>query len=62
MFAGTTHRGTVVDIDSDSNTGEPIYGVRYDDGDTADYTLAELSEKLVQSLLLFMCPTARRAS
>jgi hypothetical protein len=46
-FAGTTHRGTVVDIDSDSNTGEPIYGVRYDDGDTADYTLAELSEKLV---------------
>jgi hypothetical protein len=47
MFAGTTHRGTVVDIDSDSNTGEPIYGVRYDDGDTADYTLAELSEKLV---------------
>ena len=42
----TEFRGRVVDIDIDTATNEPIFGVRYDDGDSEDLTLAELEEVL----------------
>ena len=42
----TEFRGRVVDIDIDTSTNEPIFGVQYDDGDSEDLTLAELEEVL----------------
>ena len=49
-FAGVSHTGTVIDVDTDTATGNKIFGVRYADGDREDYTHAELAP-LVHALV-----------
>ena len=40
---------TIVDQDSDEETGEPAFDVRYDDGDEEDYTPAEVDNRRMAS-------------
>ncbi len=44
IFDGLPYEGVVHDVDSDVETGEKIYGVKFTDHDSKDYTRQELIE------------------
>ena len=47
LYRQKWYGGVIVDTDEDSETGDQIWGVKYDDGETADYTRREIKKMMI---------------
>jgi hypothetical protein len=46
-YGGRLYSGIIIDHDEDAATGEAIWGVLFDDGDRADFNLADISRGIL---------------